>query len=99
MPEDNVAYKGQVALLPPHNRSTIASDHEVLPNRSYSYGVAMIFGKGGRWEYIRKEDYLKPAMADTLCRGMGFTHALLSSVMNHSLSTYIYNYTYDLSFM
>ena len=68
-------------------------------NISHSYGVVLVSQQGGRWEYIETESYLDPTVAETICRGMGFTHALLNSVMNVSLSKHHYNYTYDLNFV
>ena len=87
------AYRGQVALVPPKT--------QVELNISRSYGVAIIRqGAGGEhWEYIKKESYLDQAVADTLCMQMGFTHAVVNSVMNVSLSAHIYDYGYYLGFV
>ena len=86
-------YRGQVALVPPET--------QVELNISRSYGVAIIRQGGGRWEYIKKEPdhFLDQAEADTLCRQMGFTHAMMNSIVNVSISTHIYGYSYDLDFM
>ena len=67
-------------------------------NVSHSYGVVVV-RQEGYWQYVKKQGNLNQAVADTFCREMGFTHALMNSVMNVSLSEYIYHYTYQLSFM
>ena len=93
---DSDVYRGQVALVPP-----VRSLQSRLGNNvSHSYGVVAV-RQERVWQYIKKEGYVGQAVADTLCRGMGFTHAVLNSVMNLSLSKYIYNnsYNYQLSFM
>ena len=86
------AYRGQVALIPP------ASSFQTGQSVSRSYGVVAVRQKK-EWQYIKKRGNLNQAVADTFCREMGFTHALMNSVMNVSLSEHIYNYTYHLSFM
>ena len=68
-------------------------------NVSRSYGVAVISQRNKRWEYIKKEGNVGQAVADTLCREMGFTHALLSSVMSVGNSEHHYNYTYNLHYV
>ena len=85
---------GQVALVAPNQSLNCC-------NVSHSYGVVVVKHEQV-WKYIIKEGYVNETVTSTLCREMGYTHAVLNSVMTLGLSDGIYNssnYTYNLSTM
>lgn len=87
-------YRGQVALIKPN----------FLDNRnvSHSHGVVRI-AKGSSYEpwwfvYLSPKELLSQNTADTMCRQMGYTHAVLNSIMNKTVNSQVYGYNYNLSY-
>ncbi len=74
---DDHAYTGQVVLFPTTNVSCV--------NISTSFGMVVIKNKGtdSDWNHIRISPKdavtLSTSVADTLCRAMGYTNAVLNS--------------------
>ena len=83
------AYVGQAALIPPTSISTF--------NFSKSVGVVAYLEEPRQWRFIVNNSDFN--LADTACRGMGFTHVVRNSVttVKQYLASYGDNYTFGAS--
>lgn len=90
---DAHTYRGQVTLVPP----TSMTDYNV--SRSYGAVIVRESDAYNTWRYISVDLQVKQEAADTMCREMGFTHAVMNTVANLSTSEYIYGYQYHFTYM
>ena len=70
-------------------------------NVSRSYGAVIIkeTAKYNTWKYFYYDQVVDQRVADTLCREMGFTHAMMNTITGLNVSEYVYGYQYQLNFM
>ena len=82
-------YIGQVTLFSPSVMNSY--------NATRSSGIVILKDsiESNTWRYFKKNVLVGQKMADTVCRAMGFTHAVLNSVISKSQSDQIYAYEYE----